>query len=956
MYMKHYRLLFVLLALIGVNLTAKAQTWTGSDPSEDTYFLYNVGTSKFINVGDKSAGWGTNAYLTADYGLDIQLESVGEGVYNLNTQISNGGSNNYLNTALWCDQGATPWTFTKVDGASVNAYTISNDGKYIVANDAGTDVEYKEDGTSANAQWLLIGGSDILANLQANTATEVKRTVATFFIKDPDFGRNDMRRPNWVFSNEGGNVTVPGAGVSQGNVQNYGCEFWNNTFDIHQDLTELPNGIYEFEIYGYGTNGTTYIYATTADGTTEKVFKNQTSAANFQTALNNIDNYPGNATGLVQVTDGKLTIGVKRETNSAADWTVIDQARLYYYGDYTFAECYGADLKDYITEAEDLIANGVYPTTELEAAVANAQSTMTSGTTEEEFADATESLKDAIATYKMKNEEFIVLHKRYTTVKEAVLAVSSNVNTAEADALNDAATTVEDIEDAVAAVRLALINYLPNIYVATGDSIDLTNAIIDNPTVSQNTDYWTKEGTPNGGYSWAAVNFGETEFYQQNFKFYQKVILGRGTYSFGVTGFHRAGNHSTYFYAGDDKVLIPGVESSVVNTMEAARDYFDEGNGLLILKFALEDDENNIEIGIENKDTQTDKWTIFRNFELYYHGAQVDLSSYEDAWAEAVAAAEAALENDEYANVTGDELDAVTAAMADEPAYSKESFNEKTQALNEAVQTFKAAAAAYDAYVAEKAVAEMIGSEVADEPSTAAEATAAVAEMKVGEFDYVEDNYTYDQSSLIGDFPDWENSATVNGEAADYGTNENEHWSGSPKTYYEQAGAGWGASAWTLLFEKTVNLPAGNYMLKVAARASAGTAAKMYSSENTSAVLTSKGASGKGIDTSGNASFDEGEFSNEGNGGGWEWCFLPISLSEEKNVTITLEAEAKTNRQWVSWCDISLLSKEDVATGITNVGSVNANATKDIYNLQGQKVGKAQKGVFIVNGKKVVVK
>ena len=42
--------------------------------------------------------------------------------------------------------------------------------------------------------------------------------------------------------------------------------------------------------------------------------------------------------------------------------------------------------------------------------------------------------------------------------------------------------------------------------------------------------------------------------------------------------------------------------------------------------------------------------------------------------------------------------------------------------------------------------------------------------------------------------------------------------------------------------------------------------------------------------------------------------------------------------------------------GITNVGSVNANVAKDIFNLQGQKVGKAQKGVFIMNGKKVVVK
>ena len=157
-------------------------------------------------------------------------------------------------------------------------------------------------------------------------------------------------------------------------------------------------------------------------------------------------------------------------------------------------------------------------------------------------------------------------------------------------------------------------------------------------------------------------------------------------------------------------------------------------------------------------------------------------------------------------------------------------------------------------------------------------------------------------------------------------------------------------------------------MVKVAARASASTVGKMYSSEaSTEVALPHNGASTRGINTSGEASWSDSDtfaaYSDKdvvptegGTGLGWEWCFLPISLSEEKSVTITLEAEAKTNRQWASLCDITLLSKQDVVTGITNVGSENANAAKDIYNLQGQKVGKAQKGVFIMNGKKVVVK
>lgn len=933
MYMKHYRLFLTALAAV-FSLGLSAQSWTGNEVAAGKFFLYNVGTGTYLCGAND---WGTHSSVSK-WGVDYTLEGA-NGVYTLESQISNGGDSHYL-AGNYTDGAATNWTFAKVSNSPIT-YTLNN-GEGYLAHTSETYVEVVADGSSADAQWILVSYDDIYAAME--DASESSPMDVRLLIPGADIGRNNQRNNKWTFTHEGGNNRIGG------DNKNFIVEAWNSTFEFSQTLTNLPVGYYKFGCSGFGKNGTTYIFA----GDVETPFSvTDNLGGDWAAEGMNVENgeYTGNETAdMVLVTDGTLKLGLKRTENLSADWALFDKFILTYYGAPADLSVYEEGLAAAVAAAEAL--EGTIPSTAYDELAAVVAANDKSYSTADDYTEATKAIKDA-------TDEALALQKpymRYKEVRDAVLEVSASVNTSAADAQANSATNEDDIEDAVASVRLALINYLPNIYVATGDSIDLTNAIIDNPTVSKNTDYWTKEGTPNTSYSWAAVNYGETEFYQQNFKFYQKVILGRGTYSFGVTGFHRAGNHSTYFYAGEDKVLIPGVESSVVNTMEAARDYFDEGNGLLILKFALEDDENNIEIGIENKDTQTDKWTIFRNFELYYHGAQVDLSSYEDAWAEAVAAAEAALENDEYANVTGDELDAVTAAMADEPAYSKESFNEKTQALNEAVQTFKAAAAAYDAYVAEKAVAEMIGSEVADEPSTAAEATAAVAEMKVGEFDYVEDNYTYDQSSLIGDFPDWENSATVNGEAADYGTNENEHWSGSPKTYYEQAGAGWGASAWTLLFEKTVNLPAGNYMLKVAARASAGTAAKMYSSENTSAVLTSKGASGKGIDTSGNASFDEGEFSNEGNGGGWEWCFLPISLSEKKNVTITLEAEAKTNRQWVSWCDISLLSKEDVATGITNVGGENANVAKDIFNLQGQKVGKAQKGVFIVNGKKVVMK
>ena len=692
--MKRIRLLLAVLAAM-VGLSVNAQTWTGSDPAAGTFFLYNVGTGKFINVGDKSAGWGTNAYLTAEYGLDFTFEANGS-AYNLNSLVSNGGTNHYLTTALWTDGAATPWTFTKVDRTDINAYTISNGSSYIVANAAGTDIEYVALSGTERDQWQIIGSSDILTNLQANTAAGVKRTVATFFISDPDFGRNDMRRPNWVFTNNGGNATVPGYGVNQGNKQNYGCEFWDNTFDIHQNLTNLPNGIYEFEIYGYGTKGSTYVYATTAGGTTSKVFKNQTGAKDFQTALDNIDNYGGNVTGLVQVTDGNLTIGVKRETNSGGDWTVIDQARLYYYGDYTFADAYGADLKVLITEAQALVDAAPMPglATDLAAAISTAQGVMNNGETEEDFATGKTNLQNAVDAYNAK----LSLVSRYVNVRAAALSVIPELDVTTTDANALAATTSDDIDAAVATLRAAFLADLPSVSVPQ-DGLDVTAVMVDNASVRQNTNYWTiynYEGFPDTRYSNGVTNYEETEFYQQQFKFYQTLALTPGTWEFGVTGFHRNGNHSTYFYAGEDKILIPGVSKDVVNSMDGAKTYFDNGNGKVSLKFLIET-AGDVEIGINNQDTQTDRWTIFRDFTLKYYGAP-DYSIYETQWSEAVDAANAALATyAEFDGFAATEKTALTTAKGNVPTPEglKAGYVSKIQALTDATAAYIAVSQKY---------------------------------------------------------------------------------------------------------------------------------------------------------------------------------------------------------------------------------------------------------------------
>lgn len=74
-----------------------------------------------------------------------------------------------------------------------------------------------------------------------------------------------------------------------------------------------------------------------------------------------------------------------------------------------------------------------------------------------------------------------------------------------------------------------------------------------------------------------------------------------------------------------------------------------------------------------------------------------------------------------------------------------------------------------------------------------------------------------------------------------------------------------------------------------------------------------------------------------------------FTLTEE---TAIVMAKAGSNKMGLDL--IYITGEGDVITGIS---SVNAKAENgEIYNLQGQKVEKAQKGLYIVNGKKVVVK
>ncbi len=310
-------------------------------------------------------------------------------------------------------------------------------------------------------------------------------------------------------------------------------------------------------------------------------------------------------------------------------------------------------------------------------------------------------------------------------------------------------------------------------------------------------------------------------------------------------------------------------------------------------------------------------------------------------YATAYAAATAASSASEYANVSGNEKTALTTAINDAPTYADyTTYAAKTEALILTLANFKAAAPAYNAYASYKA--ETIALWGTDfnvaAPTSAGECATATQNLNIAQYNKVASDYTFSCTGLIGGFGSWTGTATVGGQPGTPNYLNWEHWSGAEHAYYEQDANGWDNSAgWTIKYVKTCTLPAGSYVIKVAARSSAGVTSKVScTATETTIALPCAGNNTRGINTSGEASWsDEDTFANTGyyyehpateggTGTGWQWRFLPFTLAEEGEVTMAFEAETNARYQWMSIGDGELLSTTKLARDIVfNEGQEN---------------------------------
>ena len=348
------------------------------------YYFYNVGTQKWLCAGNS---WGTQASL-GDHGLDFTATMLADGTYTLDSRVKNNDTQHYLASNAFVDGSAYGWTVTDADpdADTVNVYLTTADGKYLAYSGNGTVVTTTTVADD-NAKWIAISKSNFMDLLKEamEGASEDDPLDVTWLFQGTDFGRNDQRNSAWQGSY--------GLG---GDNANQNAEKWNSSFDVYQ-TAEVPNGHYKVVYQGYYRDGgyaeaatarqsgtealTAVAYANDVQKTVPSIFvaADSLEGVGATSALGSIPNSQNDASkyfsaGLyndtitgVTVTDGTLKIGIKETTGKSNNWACFDNFRVYYTGNQidltVYREAYEAALAAAQEALNDSVVTGDEMTT-----------------------------------------------------------------------------------------------------------------------------------------------------------------------------------------------------------------------------------------------------------------------------------------------------------------------------------------------------------------------------------------------------------------------------------------------------------------------------------------------------------------------------------------------------------------------------------------------------------------
>ena len=856
------RKLFLLLCALLTSVGMWAQTWTtGAIVAAGDYYLYNVGSGRFLNRGHNYYyrslvdGVGSSLTLTVDESnFIIRFNGVNDKYFGADLYVDKATNNEFYSS----------WAFEPVIvNGLTNAYRLkcvckgtnkTNDGKYLVwgGSNGNSNTDWATNAPTQNGYWLLIPKS---TRENINGASPINPFDMTYVVKNADFEQNSTQGKNNDPNHNGWTGTSWNAKYNDNNTgAGFGTfgEQWTDgandgklsNREIKQTITNLPAGKYKVTVSALAAaQGKT----NKADVTGVKVYVN-TTEQDVATGESS-KTFTFNS---IEISDGDLTIGYKLE-NSTANWVAIDNVRLYYLGN---------DVSSRITNAGFDNGNSGWTGA---GAVANSEVEYFGGNNAQKTFDLYQDITGLTAgIYALEAQGFYRngsgIDVKRAKAQEEQLAVLYAMGQ---DNVERSTSLLSMYEEAgKRSAYGSLMGDVPNSMAQAQDFISAgcykNNRVIVEVGNAGTLRIGGKKGTAVTN-DWTVLdNFSLTklsystlaEAYAAEWnasKAEATAILNSSDYEIIVSGSTQRTDLSS---------AVSATPSDLAGYISALSSLRTSVNNFKAAKYA---------------------------YNLYAINAATATEVYN-------------AENTTYANIIGTEKSTfnneyTTYVSSFSPATNNaENYYNAAIAIKNATDNFTTVKASYDALVEEIAIAKGLGindaiadSYAATSTSTAASVLTNTQELKVVEYSYITNAYPASASML-----DWtENFAEdLNGEG--YKTDG--------PTYFNEWGTG------TRYAKQTLTLPAGEYAVSCIGRGAVGTNGYLYYKIGDANVVSvnfnMKGNRGRGVDTSGAANFGDGTYNCNGEGFGWEYRFLTFSLNAEASVEIGISAAFSSN--WVS--------------------------------------------------------
>ena len=450
------------------------------------------------------------------------------------------------------------------------------------------------------------------------------------------------------------------------------------------------------------------------------------------------------------------------------------------------------------------------------------------------------------------------------------------------------------------------------------------------------------------------------ESYHSDFTLSQEIAgAPKGIYALTAQGFYRQdgtdNEHLPVFYANNETQTFP-LRTGTENSMSDAGKSFKTGLYTIDPIYVEVEEGGSLTIGAK-LEGNTSLWCIFDNFVLTYYGAEASMDEVKNA---AILAEMNALRLQLTAIKEDVEIQSVLDLINN--ALTSTEGATGTESINAAIVTLKAALETAQAYV--KAKNTLPKMKQLTEETNFYTAEALQSYYTQWNEKYQAGTLTKDEANALQDpflGTGWHSDISyddlllsvwsIGGEKANnydkalyintWSIEGNNDGSDFKVPFFEYFGNGNSVGATTLTAELN-GLEEGNYQVKLLARVLLKDGVEAPATGITMNVNGETAVNVCAGTQVGETKFYLGEFTAVGD------------VYEEGILKLNINVAAENNVSWLSFKNVVYQRLGEVV-GIAGVKSEN-KLDGTIYNLNGQKVEKAQKGLYIINGKKVVVK